>query len=68
MVKQGRYVATCSRSVARFHIAIDRQSIVICGIFAGWMLGTFAFRYLNDATFRRIVLVVLLASGLMLVA
>jgi hypothetical protein len=32
------------------------------------VLGIFAFRYVNDATFRRIVPVVLLVSGLMLLA
>jgi hypothetical protein len=32
-----------------FHLVNDRQSFVICGIFAGWTLGIFAFRYLNDA-------------------
>jgi uncharacterized protein len=37
-------------------------------LFAGSALGIFAFRYVSDATFRRIVLVVLLISGLMLVA
>jgi len=37
-------------------------------LLAGTALGIFAFRYVNDSTFRRIVLVVLLLSGLMLVA
>jgi len=40
----------------------------IPALLAGTALGIFAFRYVNDATFRRIVLVVLLLSGLMLVA
>jgi uncharacterized protein len=37
-------------------------------LFAGSALGIFAFRYVKETTFRRIVLVVLLLSGLMLVA
>jgi uncharacterized protein len=37
-------------------------------LLAGSALGIVAFRYVNDATFRRIVLIVLLASGLMLLA
>jgi uncharacterized protein len=37
-------------------------------LFAGSVLGIVAFRYVNDATFRRIVLIVLLVSGFMLVA
>jgi uncharacterized membrane protein YfcA len=37
-------------------------------LFAGSALGVAAFRYVNDATFRRIVLIVLLVSGLMLLA
>jgi hypothetical protein len=40
----------------------------IPALFAGTVLGILAFRYVNDATFRRIVLVVLLVSGLILVA
>src|SRR6516162_3132871 len=40
----------------------------IPALLAGTALGIFAFRYVNDATFRRIVLVVLLLSGLLLVA
>jgi uncharacterized protein len=40
----------------------------IPALLAGSVLGIFAFRYVNDATFRRIVLVVLLVSGLMLAA
>src|SRR5579871_2184029 len=35
---------------------------------AGSALGIFAFRYVDDATFRCIVLVVLMVSGLMLLA
>jgi uncharacterized membrane protein YfcA len=37
-------------------------------LFAGSALGVAAFRYVKDATFRRIVLIVLLVSGLMLLA
>lgn len=37
-------------------------------LFAGSALGIFAFRYVKETTFRRIVLVVLLLSGLMLFA
>jgi uncharacterized protein len=37
-------------------------------LLAGSVLGIVAFRYVNDTTFRRIVLVVLLGSGLMLLA
>ena len=40
----------------------------IPALVAGSVLGIFAFRYVNDATFRRIMLVVLLVSGLMLLA
>ncbi len=40
----------------------------IPALLAGSALGIFAFRYVNDATFRRIVLLVLLVSGLMLLA
>jgi uncharacterized protein len=40
----------------------------IPALFAGSILGIFAFRHVKDATFRRIVLIVLLASGLMLLA
>jgi uncharacterized membrane protein YfcA len=40
----------------------------IPALFAGTALGIVAFRYVNDATFRRIVLIVLLVSGLMLLA
>jgi uncharacterized protein len=40
----------------------------IPALLAGSVLGIFAFRYVNDATFRRIVLIVLLVSGLMLAA
>jgi hypothetical protein len=98
------HAATCSRS-PWFHLASDRQSIVICGIFvggtdlpfsktsisearpapidserhrsavlpdlaqifAGWTL-VFLLCSLNDATFRRIILVVLLPSGLLILA
>jgi uncharacterized protein len=38
----------------------------IPALLAGSILGIFAFRHVNDATFRRIVLIILLASGLML--
>jgi uncharacterized membrane protein YfcA len=38
----------------------------IPALLAGTALGIFAFRYVNDATFRRIVLFVLLVSGVML--
>lgn len=37
-------------------------------LLAGSALGIVAFRHVNDATFRRIVLIVLLVSGLMLLA
>jgi uncharacterized membrane protein YfcA len=40
----------------------------IPALFAGTVLGILAFRYVNDATFRRIILIVLLLSGLMLFA
>jgi uncharacterized membrane protein YfcA len=40
----------------------------IPALLAGSVLGIFAFRHVNDVTFRRIVLIVLLVSGLMLVA
>jgi uncharacterized protein len=40
----------------------------IPALLAGSILGIFAFRHVNDATFRRIVLIILLASGLMLLA
>jgi uncharacterized protein len=40
----------------------------IPALLAGSALGIVAFRHVNDATFRRIVLIVLLASGLMLLA
>jgi uncharacterized protein len=40
----------------------------IPALFAGSALGIVAFRHVNDATFRRVVLIVLLSSGLMLVA
>jgi uncharacterized membrane protein YfcA len=43
-------------------------ALSIPALLAGSALGIFAFRYVNDATFRRIVLIVLLLSGLMLVA
>src|SRR3974390_1676868 len=43
-------------------------ALSIPALLAGTALGIFAFRYVNDSTFRRIVLVVLLLSGLMLVA
>jgi hypothetical protein len=38
----------------------------IPALLAGTALGIVAFRHVNDATFRRIVLVVLLVSGVML--
>jgi hypothetical protein len=37
-------------------------------LFAGSALGIFAFRNVNELTFRRIILVILLVSGLLLVA
>lgn len=40
----------------------------IPALFAGSALGIFTFRHVNDAMFRRIVLIVLLSSGLMLIA
>ncbi|HLG80366.1 MAG TPA: sulfite exporter TauE/SafE family protein [Bradyrhizobium sp.] len=40
----------------------------IPALLAGSVLGIVAFRYVNDTTFRRIVLVVLMVSGLMLLA
>ncbi len=43
-------------------------ALSIPALLAGSALGIVAFRYVNDATFRRIVLIVLLLSGLMLVA
>jgi uncharacterized protein len=43
-------------------------ALSIPALFAGSALGIVAFRHVNDATFRRVVLIVLLSSGLMLVA
>ena len=43
-------------------------ALSIPALLAGSALGIVAFRYVDDATFRRIVLIVLLLSGLMLVA
>ena len=43
-------------------------ALSIPALLAGSVLGIVAFRYVNEATFRRIVLVVLLLSGVMLVA
>jgi uncharacterized membrane protein YfcA len=43
-------------------------TLSVPALFAGSALGIFAFRYVQDTTFRRIVLAVLLLSGLMLVA
>ncbi len=53
----------------------DLSSKVLCdfamaipALLAGSALGIVVFRYVNDATFRRTILVMLLLSGLMLVA
>jgi uncharacterized protein len=43
-------------------------ALSIPALLAGSVLGIFAFRCVNEATFRRIVLIVLLLSGLMFVA
>jgi uncharacterized protein len=43
-------------------------ALSIPALFAGSALGIFTFRHVNDAMFRRIVLFVLLSSGLMLIA
>ena len=40
--------------------------VSIPALVAGSVLGIIAFRYVNDATFRRILLIVLLVSGVML--
>jgi uncharacterized protein len=43
-------------------------ALSIPALLAGSALGIFAFRYVNESTFRRIILTVLLFSGLLLVA
>jgi uncharacterized membrane protein YfcA len=40
--------------------------VSVPALVAGSVLGIIAFRYVNDATFRRILLIVLLVSGVML--
>jgi uncharacterized protein len=43
-------------------------ALSIPALFAGSALGIFTFRHVTDAMFRRVVLIVLLSSGLMLIA
>jgi uncharacterized protein len=43
-------------------------ALSIPALLAGSALGIFTFRHVNDAMFRRIVLIVLMSSGLMLIA
>src|SRR6516162_5981532 len=46
---------------------LTNLALSVPALLAGTAIGIFACRYVNDSTFRRIVLVVLLVSGLLLV-
>jgi uncharacterized protein len=43
-------------------------ALSVPALLAGSALGIFAFRYVNDSSFRRIILTVLLFSGVLLAA